>query len=97
MSIRVILELQAPAGKTDELLAYIEQILPDTRQYPGYEALRVTRDVADPSWVIIIEKWESAAAYQRYLSWRTQTGVMTRLASQLANSPAPLLLSDIAA
>jgi quinol monooxygenase YgiN len=97
MSIRVILELQAPAGKADELLAYLEQVLPETRKYPGYEELRVTRDVADPAWVIVVEKWESAAAYQRYLGWRTQTGVMTRLASLLANSPAPLLLCEIAA
>jgi quinol monooxygenase YgiN len=95
MSITVILELKSAAGGVEKLLSYLEEVLPDTRKYTGYEDLRVTRDVNDDALVICIEKWQSAAAYQRYLGWRMETGVMARLASMLEGTARPVLLSEI--
>jgi len=95
MSITVILELKAAVGKVDALLSYLKMVLPDTRAYAGYESLRVARDVDDPALVICVERWESAAAYRRYLDWRTETGVMGHLASLLDGITRPVLLAEL--
>lgn len=95
MSVTVILELKAVSGGIERLLTYLEEVLPETRRYSGYGGLRVLRDTNDPTLIVCIEKWESATAYQKYLEWRMQTGVMARLASMLEGIPRPIVLSEL--
>ena len=44
--------------------------------------------------ILFIEYWDSAAHYQRYLDWRTETGVLNQLVEMLAAPPAIRVTED---
>ncbi|MAI94200.1 MAG: antibiotic biosynthesis monooxygenase [Halieaceae bacterium] len=70
------------------ILDFLSGILPDTRSFEGCQDLKVYIE-GDGESIVFIEYWESAEHYQRYLSWRTETGVLNQLVEMLA---APLII-----
>jgi len=36
---------------------------------------------------VFVERWDSTAQYERYLAWRTETGVLDQLVSMLDGEP----------
>ena len=87
MSIAVIMEIKAPAGKADALARLLQEIIPDTRAYTGCEDIRVLRNSAEAEEFVIVEQWTDRAAYDAYLAWRKQTGLSERMGPLLAAPP----------
>ena len=87
MSCTVLLELKVKPGTGDEVLATLKSILPDTRSYDGNIGMYVIRNQDDPDVLVAVEEWESKAHHEKYLAWRTETGVMDTLMEVVAEPP----------
>ena len=75
--IVIVFELHAAAARTQELIEFVGSLLPETRSYPGCIQIEMFNDQADPAQVVCIEKWESREAYDAYIAWRTETGIIS--------------------
>ena len=77
----VCVDLKPGAGGCQPILDFIGSILHETRAFDGCEDIRV---YVEGESILFIEYWESAAHFQRYLDWRTETGVLAKLLEMLA-------------
>ncbi len=70
MPIVVTLDLSILPEKIPEAPAGLEEILDVTRTRPGCLEVDLLVDLADPSHILIVEKWESIADDANYRAWR---------------------------
>jgi len=87
MSVLVILELKLKPESVNTLKEMLPAILPDTRSFAGCQDITFYSNQDDPQVFVAAERWESKDAYQKYLAWRTETGVMAKLGSLLTAPP----------
>ncbi len=87
MSVLVTLDVQAKPESLGELVSALKGILPDTRAYEGCQGIDIYANQDDPHNMIFVEHWDSREQYEKYLSWRTETGVMDQLGALLAGPP----------
>jgi heme-degrading monooxygenase HmoA len=50
-----------------------------TREFPGFREVRIVRHKGDPCRFFFVQRWESEAAYDAYIAWRTERGEYQRL------------------
>lgn len=87
MACTVLLELQVQGDKVETLKGVFKDILGDTRAYDGCIGVDVVNNQDDPTNLVLVEKWESRAKYEKYLGWREETGALEQLGSMLAAPP----------
>ena len=87
MSATILLELQVKPKAVDEMISFLKEILPDTRVYEGCQGIEVQQNQEDSSNLVMVEKWDSRQQYEKYLGWRTETGVIDKLGSMLSQPP----------
>ena len=87
MSVFVLLEGQVQPDKIEDMKASLVKILPDTRSYNGCQRIDVLFNTDDPGNLVMVEQWESRGHYEKYLQWRTETGVMAKMVSMLVGPP----------
>lgn len=87
MSLMVLLEAPVKSEEVSNMKTYLAQILPDTRAYDGCRGIDAYFDTQDGSKLVLVEHWDSRAHHQKYVAWRTETGVMARLGGMLAGPP----------
>ena len=87
MACTVILEAKAKQGTGNDLLATFKEVLPGTRSYDGCLGVDTYQSQDDSDVLIMVEKWESRAHYDKYLGWRQETGVLESLAAALESPP----------
>jgi quinol monooxygenase YgiN len=88
MAITVLLDVQLKPDSLDEAYAGVHETLEETRAFAGAISLDVLIDETDPSKVVVIEIWESAAAHDAYTAWRaTKEGAPRKLIAVLAGAP----------
>ena len=87
MATTILLEAKAKAGKGADLVAFFKSILPDTRSYDGCISVDVYQNMDTPDVVLLVEKWNSKAHYEKYLGWRSETGVVDKIVSQIDGAP----------
>ena len=78
----VWVELKPGAMGCQPILDFISDLLPDTRAFEGCQDLKVYVE-GDGEAIVFIEYWDSVEHYQRYLNWRTETGVLAELVEML--------------
>ena len=93
MSVSVILE--ATVKDMDAFQALFLKILPATRSYEGCEGLTVHRNLDDPANVVLVERWESRAHYEKYLAWRDETKFLGQLGALLEDPPSIRFYSNV--
>ena len=87
MSCTVILEVTAQADKAGELLGVFGAILGDTRAFDGCQGVEVVVNQDDAANIVLIERWDSRAHYEKYLGWRQERGDLDTLGGMLAGPP----------
>lgn len=85
MACQVLLEATIKDGCHDRLRSKFVELLPATRGFEGCIYLYIVKDQDKPSQIVIVELWETRAHYEKYLAWRTETGVMEELATMIEN------------
>lgn len=87
MSTFVVLEFQAKPDKVEAVKEFLRQVLPDTRNYAGYESLVLQQNQDDPTSMMMYEQWSTRPHYDAYLAWRIDTGALAEFAEMLAGPP----------
>lgn len=87
MTLGVIMEVQTKDGNATAFEHLLASILPDTRRYPGCVSIQILRDLDNLSQYAFIEQWANRQAYDAYLAWRKETGVLDQLGLMFAVPP----------
>ena len=87
MSVIVLLEMQVKPEAVNEVKALLKGLLPDTRAYAGCQGIDIYGNTDDAGNLVFYERWDSREHYQRYLAWRTETGVVDQLSAKLTGPP----------
>jgi quinol monooxygenase YgiN len=95
MSIQVVLELQAAAGKADELKAALKEALGDTRARKGCESVTVHQDQDTPNTIVLLERWATRPDNESYMAWRAGEGAVPGLDTMLAAPPSLRYFDDV--
>jgi quinol monooxygenase YgiN len=87
MSVLVLVEGPVKSEDISYMKSYMAEILPDTRAYDGCQGVDVYFNTEDASNMVLVEYWDSRAYHEKYLAWRTETGVMDRIGAMLSGQP----------
>ena len=88
MSVLVLLE--GNLKSEDEFASFAKMsrdLLPATRAYEGCEGLTSHRNEDDPLNIVLVDRWETRAHYEKYLAWRDETGVLAKFGELLSGPP----------
>ncbi|EZP79299.1 Antibiotic biosynthesis monooxygenase [Novosphingobium resinovorum] len=83
----VTLEFHFQPGIIDTFIAGLPALLEDTRKHEGFIEISAHRHHEDTDKLILVERWESAGAHQRYLQYRIDAGMFDELAKILVSPP----------
>jgi len=87
MSTMVLLEGHIKSDKIADMTSSVAQLLPDTRIYDGNQGIDVYFNVDDPGNYVLVQQWKSRGHYEKYVQWRTETGVRDKLNSMQTGPP----------
>jgi quinol monooxygenase YgiN len=87
MSVMVLLEAPVKAEEISNMRSYLAGILPSTRAYDGCQGMEVYFSTENEGNMVVVEHWDSRPHHEKYLGWRTETGVMDKLGGMLAGPP----------
>jgi len=87
MSVMVLLEAPVKAEEISNMKSYLAEIFPDTRAYDGCKGIDVYFNTEEEGNMVLIEHWDSRPQHEKYVGWRTETGVMEKLGGMLAGPP----------
>jgi quinol monooxygenase YgiN len=87
MAVTAFLDLHLRPEVLAEAPAVIAAVLADTRAFDGSLGIEVLEDVADPTHVTIVERWESLRHDDAYRAWRATPQGASGLGSVLAGPP----------
>lgn len=87
MAVMVLLDVQAKAGMGDDLVATFTAVLPDTRTFEGFLDVVVHQNQDDKDNLLLVERWVTRAAFEKYFGWRQETGVLDQLVAACAGPP----------
>ncbi len=77
MSIAAMIEFEVNPAMREEFVAYLKDILPDTRNYEGCLDATVHIDQDMPNNLIAYSRWESMEHLNRYSVWRQKWAPLT--------------------
>lgn len=84
MAFTNISALSVKPERLGEFKTYFESLLPETRAYDGCQQLEVYQNQDEPGNIFVVHRWDSKKHYQKYVDWRTGTGVTAVLRTFLA-------------
>ena len=87
MACQVLLEIRIKKDCVEKLRSWMRTILPDTRGFDGCITLYLVQNQDEPTNFVVVEQWESRAHYEKYLKWRTDTGILAELVGMLDGEP----------
>ena len=87
MALMVLFEVQAKKGTGDQLVATFKKILPEARAWDGLLDMVVHQNQNDRDNLVLVDKWETKGAFESYMAWRQETGVLDQLLSACVRPP----------
>jgi quinol monooxygenase YgiN len=87
MSVMVIFEGKVKPDVLDRLKASLPRVFPETRAFDGCLGIQAYINDENECNIVFIEHWKSKAHYERYLAWRTETGVVAGLERAMQEPP----------
>lgn len=82
-----IVEFRFRPESLEEAHRIVDDLLVDTRAFPGLLELEELIDETDPTILVMYEVWESAEAEAAYREWRAGDGAVPALRDALASPP----------
>jgi quinol monooxygenase YgiN len=74
MSTHVVTEFHAKPGRGDDVEKLLLEILGESLEHEGCEAIRIMRDRDNADHVAGFTQWTERCNYEDYLAWRTERG-----------------------
>jgi quinol monooxygenase YgiN len=87
MTVMVLLEAPIKAEEISNMKSYLAELFPETRAYDGCQGIDVYFSPDKEGDMVMIERWDSRQHHEKYLHWRTETGVMAKLGAMFAGPP----------
>lgn len=87
MGVLVLVEASVKSEDISKMKSYVAEIFPDTRAYEGCQRVDLYFNKEDAGNLLLVEHWESRAHHEKYVGWRTETGVMDKIGAMLAGPP----------
>ncbi|MBT2503755.1 putative quinol monooxygenase [Curtobacterium sp. ISL-83] len=88
MSQTVFLEVQLRSDvPTETVETVIRETLAQTAAFTGNESLEVLVDDADPTRLVVLERWATAAEHDAYVAWRATPEGASDLGTIIAAPP----------
>ena len=87
MSVTVLLEATVKPEEISNMKSYLAKVLPESRTYDGCQGFDLYFNTEKKGDMVLVEHWDSRAHHEKYLGWRTETGVMDKLGGMLAGPP----------
>jgi len=87
MTCQVIFEFRVKEDCIEKLRAWVREVLPDTRGYDGCNSLYFIQNQDDATDFMAVEQWETRQHYEKYLQWRTETGVLDAMVEMMDGEP----------
>lgn len=83
-TVTITLTLTLKPEAVEPFCAGLPEAIKETAAFPGFGSIRIVRD---GDRVQFIETWATEAAYDAYIAWRTETGMMDQMATLIAAPP----------
>jgi quinol monooxygenase YgiN len=83
----VLASAKAKPGKEKDLERALRDVAAPTRAQPGSVAFSLYRSIDDPTVIVGVERWESAAEHDRHLHGAHVQRLMSAMANILAEPP----------
>jgi quinol monooxygenase YgiN len=87
VAVMVTLELRLKPEKLDEFLGIMTGSLKDTRAYDGCQSVDTYVDTDVAGRVLLVEQWDTRGQQEKYIQWRTDSGMMEALADFVTAPP----------
>ena len=87
MGVTAIADLAVRPKNVDELISVFKELLPVTRKYEGCLGIELHRNQDDSNNLILIQEWRTREHHEKYIAWRTETGVMDQVGAYLIRPP----------
>jgi len=87
MSVMVLLEAPVKPEDVSNMKSYLAELFPETVGYEGCQGIDAYFNIDREGNMVLVEHWDSRDHHQKYLGWRTETGVMDKLGAMLAGPP----------
>jgi quinol monooxygenase YgiN len=97
MSIGVIVDFTFNPGGAAFLIETMKERLPFTRSYEGCEMVELYVDHDNPDHLVLMERWASRAAYDKYLEWAMAQPATKGITESLQSEMTTLYLDETGA
>lgn len=87
MTQKILLEVQLKSDDLDAGHAAVHETLEQTRAFAGAISLEVLVDDTDPTRLVVIETWETAADHDAYIAWRATPEGAPRALGAVVDDP----------
>ncbi len=87
MACEVIFEMRVKPECMSQLISWMSSTLEASRNYEGCSNLSVAQNQDDANEIIIIQRWETREHYEKFLTWRKETGVFGTLVAMADKEP----------
>jgi hypothetical protein len=67
VGINILTEFKTKDGRSQNLIALLRKLLPESLQHGGAEEISIRQSQDDPNDIVSAQRWESREAYQSYL------------------------------
>ena len=87
MSVLTLLEVKVNPENVNDFKTYMKVLFPDTRAFKGCRGTQLQVNQDDETNMIAVEEWDTREAHQKYIAWRTETGVIDLIMAMLSERP----------
>jgi quinol monooxygenase YgiN len=75
MSIQIITQFRTKHGRSKDLIALINRVLPESLDHDGCMNICIRQNQDEPNDIISVQEWASRHHYEAYRAWRKQHGI----------------------
>ncbi|MGH9971940.1 MAG: putative quinol monooxygenase [Pyrinomonadaceae bacterium] len=79
MGINILTEFKTKDNRSEDLIALLRKLLPESMQHGGAEKVSIRQNQDDPNDIVSAQRWETREAYVSYFAWRTQGGITAQV------------------
>ncbi|MFT4585442.1 MAG: quinol monooxygenase YgiN [Gammaproteobacteria bacterium] len=87
MTCHVVMNFDLKRSEVANFKALLTLHLPDARTFDGCGSAQVIENQDNGTNILILELWASRDQFEKYIAWRTETGVLAQLAACCASDP----------
>ena len=94
--VMITFELRLKPEAVSGFLDAVPHLIKESAEFNGFRSIRVVQHNEDPARILLVELWDSEAAYRSYIAWRTERGDMDNLAQLTISTEANVWSNFIA-